>query len=243
MAELKEARVPDIGGFDDVPVIEVLVAPGDTVEKDQGLVLLESDKATMEVPSPFAGVVKEIKVSVDDKVAEGALVATIEAGGDDAGDDGDQADGGKGEKAGAAGKRDANTSDAGKGDKGKAADTANDICAVSAAQARFDFFDQCIAFFNIDTGIFVTQGRGGGLLFAHRVGFARTEVSKKGRHSTSLSALRGVLMVKSDCKYRIRSLRSALLPVTMPIFRRAVWCSRKFLFHQDCFRGRFCYDF
>ena len=78
MAELKEARVPDIGDFDGVPVIEVLVAPGDTVEKDQGLVLLESDKATMEVPSPFAGVVKEVKVSVDDKVAEGALVATIE---------------------------------------------------------------------------------------------------------------------------------------------------------------------
>src|SRR5690554_5663896 len=88
MAELKEARVPDIGDFDDVPVIEVLVAPGDTVEKDQGLVLLESDKATMEVPSPFAGVVREVKVSVDDKVAEGALVATIETGGD-AGGEGD----------------------------------------------------------------------------------------------------------------------------------------------------------
>ena len=92
MAELKEARVPDIGDFDGVPVIEVLVAPGDTVEKDQGLVLLESDKATMEVPSPFAGVVKEVKVSVDDKVAEGALVATIEAGGDAGGEDDAKAD-------------------------------------------------------------------------------------------------------------------------------------------------------
>ena len=95
MAELKEARVPDIGDFEGVPVIEVLVAPGDTVEKDQGLVLLESDKATMEVPSPFAGVVKEIKVSVDDKVAEGALVATIETGADDAGDGGEKADAGE----------------------------------------------------------------------------------------------------------------------------------------------------
>ena len=101
MAELKEARVPDIGDFDGVPVIEILVAPGDTVEKDQGLVLLESDKATMEVPSPFAGVVKEIKVSVDDKVAEGALVATIEAGGEDSGEDAAGADdGGKAGKDG-----------------------------------------------------------------------------------------------------------------------------------------------
>src|SRR5690606_35070168 len=91
MAELKEARVPDIGDFEDVPVIEVLVAPGDTVEKDQGLVLLESDKATMEVPSPFAGVVREVKVAVDDKVAEGALVAMIEAGAGDPGDGDDEA--------------------------------------------------------------------------------------------------------------------------------------------------------
>ena len=79
MAELKEARVPDIGGHSDVPVIEVLVKPGDTVAKDQGLVTLESDKATMEVPSPFAGVVKELKLKLGDNVSEGALVAIIEA--------------------------------------------------------------------------------------------------------------------------------------------------------------------
>ena len=60
MAELKEARVPDIGGHDGVPVIEVLVKVGDSVAKDQGLVTLESDKATMEVPSPFAGIVREL---------------------------------------------------------------------------------------------------------------------------------------------------------------------------------------
>ncbi|GAB1596936.1 dihydrolipoyllysine-residue acetyltransferase [Lysobacter sp. PAGU 2638] len=78
MAELKEARVPDIGNYDDVPVIEVLVSVGDTVKADQGLVTLESDKATMEVPAPFAGVVREIKVKIGDKLAEGALVAMIE---------------------------------------------------------------------------------------------------------------------------------------------------------------------
>jgi pyruvate dehydrogenase E2 component (dihydrolipoamide acetyltransferase) len=78
MAELKEARVPDIGGHGDVPVIELLVKPGDTVAKDQGLVTLESDKATMEVPSPFAGVVRELKVKLGDTLSEGGLVAIIE---------------------------------------------------------------------------------------------------------------------------------------------------------------------
>ncbi|MDQ3269190.1 MAG: dihydrolipoyllysine-residue acetyltransferase [Pseudomonadota bacterium] len=78
MAELKEARVPDIGDYDGVPVIEVLVAVGDTVAKDQGLVTLESDKATLEVPSPFAGVVRELKVKLGDSLAEGSVVAMIE---------------------------------------------------------------------------------------------------------------------------------------------------------------------
>ena len=79
MANLKEARVPDIGGYDDVPVIEVLVAVGDTVAQDQGLITLESDKATMEVPAPFAGVVRELKVKVGDTLSEGGVVAMIEA--------------------------------------------------------------------------------------------------------------------------------------------------------------------
>ena len=79
MSDIKEAKVPDIGDYDGVPVIEILVAVGDTVKKDQGLVTLESDKATMEVPSPFAGVVKEIKVKLGDEIAEGAVVALIEA--------------------------------------------------------------------------------------------------------------------------------------------------------------------
>ena len=82
----KEARVPDIGNYTDVPVIELLVAVGDTVKADQGLVTLESDKATMEVPAPFAGVVKELKVKVGDSLSEGSVVAIIEeaAGGESA---------------------------------------------------------------------------------------------------------------------------------------------------------------
>ena len=78
MAEIKEALVPDIGDYSDIPVIEVLVAVGDTVAKDQGLVTLESDKATMEVPSAVAGVVKEIKVKIGDTLSEGKVVALIE---------------------------------------------------------------------------------------------------------------------------------------------------------------------
>ncbi|MGN2245374.1 dihydrolipoyllysine-residue acetyltransferase [Frateuria sp. GZRR35] len=81
MADLKEARVPDIGGHDNVPVIEVLVKAGDRVEKEQSLITLESDKATMEVPSPVTGVVKEVKLKVGDEVSEGALIAVIEAEG------------------------------------------------------------------------------------------------------------------------------------------------------------------
>ena len=78
MAEIKEARVPDIG-HDGVPVIEVLVKVGDKIEKEQSLITLESDKATMEVPSPFAGTVKEMKLKVGDEVSEGAVIAVIEA--------------------------------------------------------------------------------------------------------------------------------------------------------------------
>jgi pyruvate dehydrogenase E2 component (dihydrolipoamide acetyltransferase) len=79
MGQLTEVKVPDIGDFDNVPVIEVLVKAGDTVSKDQGLITLESDKATMEVPSSIAGVVKEVKVKVGDEVSEGAVVVTLEA--------------------------------------------------------------------------------------------------------------------------------------------------------------------
>ena len=84
MADVREAKVPDIGDFQGVPVIEVMVKPGDHVDKDQGLVTLESAKATMEVPAPFAGTVKEMKVKVGDEVSEGSVIATIEAEGGEA---------------------------------------------------------------------------------------------------------------------------------------------------------------
>jgi pyruvate dehydrogenase E2 component (dihydrolipoamide acetyltransferase) len=77
---MSEVRVPDIGDFKDVEVIEILVKPGDTVTKEQSLVSLESDKATMEIPSPEAGVVKELKLKVGDKVSQGSLILSLEAG-------------------------------------------------------------------------------------------------------------------------------------------------------------------
>src|SRR5687768_2229787 len=79
MTQLTEIKIPDIGDFKDVPVIEVLVKPGDTVEKETSLITLETDKATMEIPAPQAGVVKELKVKVGDKVSEGSLILMLEA--------------------------------------------------------------------------------------------------------------------------------------------------------------------
>ncbi|MCP5153973.1 MAG: dihydrolipoyl dehydrogenase [Ectothiorhodospiraceae bacterium] len=78
MATTIEIRVPDIGDFHDVPVIEVLVAPGDRVEAEQALVTLESDKATMDVPAPGAGTIASVNVAVGDTVSEGAVIATYE---------------------------------------------------------------------------------------------------------------------------------------------------------------------
>jgi dihydrolipoamide dehydrogenase len=77
MSDSVEVKVPDIGDFKDVPIIEVLVKVGDTVKAEDSLIMLESDKATMDVPSPVSGVVTEVKVKVGDKVAEGTLVAMI----------------------------------------------------------------------------------------------------------------------------------------------------------------------
>ncbi len=74
-------KVPDIGDFKDVPVIEIFVKPGDSVKPEDALVTLESDKATMDVPAPSAGVVKELKVKVGDKVSEGSVILTLEAAG------------------------------------------------------------------------------------------------------------------------------------------------------------------
>lgn len=79
MSKVIEIRVPDVGDFTDIPVIEVLVAVGDQVDAEQSLVTLESDKATMEVPAPSAGVIRSLDVALDDLVSEGALIATLEA--------------------------------------------------------------------------------------------------------------------------------------------------------------------
>src|SRR5579863_8328031 len=75
----KEIKVPDIGNFKDVEVIEVMVKPGDTVAKEQGLITLETDKAAMDVPSPYTGTVKALKVKKGDKVSEGSLVLVMDA--------------------------------------------------------------------------------------------------------------------------------------------------------------------
>src|SRR5213593_385685 len=78
---LIEVKVPDIGDFKDVEIIELLVKPGDTVKAEQSLITVESDKASMEIPSSHAGVVKELKIKVGDKVSKGSLIAVIEAAG------------------------------------------------------------------------------------------------------------------------------------------------------------------
>ena len=80
MGQLVEVKVPDIGDFKAVEVIELLVKPGDAVSKEQSLITVESDKASMEIPSSAAGVVKELKVKLGDKVAEGSLILVLEAG-------------------------------------------------------------------------------------------------------------------------------------------------------------------
>ena len=81
MSQIIEIKVPDIGDYTDVPVIEVLVKPGDQVEKEQSIVVLESDKATMDVPSSHAGVVKEVKVKIGDNLSEGSVVILLEENG------------------------------------------------------------------------------------------------------------------------------------------------------------------
>src|SRR4051812_21315977 len=78
MGSLRDVLVPDIGDFKNIPVIEVLVKPGDSVKAEDSLITLESDKATMEVPAPFSGVVKELKIKTGDKVSEGAAILSLE---------------------------------------------------------------------------------------------------------------------------------------------------------------------
>ena len=79
MSDSQDILIPDIGDFDNVDVIEVLVTPGDTVDIESPLITLESDKATMDVPSPVAGTVTEVRIAVGDQVTQGTLVARVEA--------------------------------------------------------------------------------------------------------------------------------------------------------------------
>ena len=81
MGALKEVVVPDIGDFKEVEVIEVLVKSGDAVTAEQSLITVESDKATMEIPAPFAGVVKDLRIKVGDKVSKGSPILSVEEGG------------------------------------------------------------------------------------------------------------------------------------------------------------------
>jgi len=92
-----EVTVPDIGDFEDVPVIEILVSVGDTVGPEDPLVTLESDKATMDVPAPFAGTVSALSVSIGDRVSEGSVLLTLESSSDGATADSDE--GGSGQEA------------------------------------------------------------------------------------------------------------------------------------------------
>ena len=78
---LIDIKVPDIGDFSEVAIIELLVKPGDTVKAEQSLITVESDKASMEIPSSHAGVVKELKVKLGDKVAEGSVILSLEVAG------------------------------------------------------------------------------------------------------------------------------------------------------------------
>ena len=82
MAKERTVEVPDIGDFDQVEVIEVLVSVGDEVSVEQSLITLESDKATMEIPAPFAGVVKEVTLAVGDQVSQGARIVLLEVADD-----------------------------------------------------------------------------------------------------------------------------------------------------------------
>ena len=78
VAELKIINLPDIGDFEEIEVIEVLVAAGDAIAPEDSIIVLESDKSTMEIPSPFGGIVKSISVQVGDRISEGSEIAKVE---------------------------------------------------------------------------------------------------------------------------------------------------------------------
>ena len=86
MSNTIEVKVPDIGDFKDIPVIEIMVKPGDHVSAEDPLLSLESDKATLEVPAPSAGTVKELRIKVGDKASKGTLILMLDADAADAAD-------------------------------------------------------------------------------------------------------------------------------------------------------------
>ncbi len=125
MSKTTEIKVPDIGDFDKVPVIEVLVAEGDTIDKEQSLITLESDKATLEVPSPESGKLVELNVSEGDEVGEGDVIGIVEVASEGEGDEPDE--GGSGDEGerdsdeareSGPGTRDSRQQDGGSGDQG-----------------------------------------------------------------------------------------------------------------------------
>jgi pyruvate dehydrogenase E2 component (dihydrolipoamide acetyltransferase) len=83
MSEIKNIQLPDIGDFDEVEVIEILVSIGDEIQVDDSIVTLESDKASMEIPTPFAGIVTEIKVTLGDKIKQDDIILSIKSENDD----------------------------------------------------------------------------------------------------------------------------------------------------------------
>ncbi len=139
MADSKTIKLPDVGDFSDIEIIEVLVAPGDEVEAEQGLIVLESDKATMEIPSPEAGTIEKVVVSVGDRVNEGDDIAVISpsGGGDAAGDkDADKEEAAKKDeqKAQDEGEAKRDENDSGKDEAaGKGADESDKAAAEPAA--------------------------------------------------------------------------------------------------------------
>ncbi|GGW93974.1 dihydrolipoyllysine-residue acetyltransferase [Alteromonas halophila] len=121
MSEIKDVHVPDLGE-DNVEVIELCVSVGDSVEAEDSLVTVESDKASMDIPAPFAGKVTELSVNVGDKISEGDLLAKLEAAGDEGSDDDDSDDDGSSEEKSAT-PEDDNSQDAGSDESDKAAES------------------------------------------------------------------------------------------------------------------------
>ena len=136
MSETIEVKVPDIGDFKDVPVIEIFVKPGDQVKAEESLITVESDKSTMEVPSPVPGVVKELRVKLGDKVSKGTLVLVLDAAGAGGGDEKPAASSGADDKQPAAASDGKKAESAGPPEKPKSAEKAPAPAATRSADTQ-----------------------------------------------------------------------------------------------------------